>query len=196
MRLSKNVRAISKLSLVILLLISAIIGAFITFVWVEGYYYSLGLHLPEKSTLSITNATFPVQNTFSFNVTILNPSFSPSKANITQIAALTKDGIANITSALPAIPSQIAVGESENFNCQWNWANYTGQEITIAAYTSDGSGATFQVRTPFVGLAISDIGLDRFEMNKIAPFNITIQNSQASAIAVNVTEIVIANTLL
>ncbi len=189
MRLNQNVKAISKLSLITLLSISAIIGAFITYVWVEGYYYSLDLRLPEKTTLSITNSTFPLQSTFSFNVTVLNPSYSPSTASITQIATLTKDGVANVTSTEPVLPSPLSRGESKTFTCQWNWANYTGQEIIILAFTSDGTGVTTQAKTPFVGLSITSMDIDRFEMTKIAPLNVTIQNSGASATKVNVTEI-------
>ena len=193
MGLRQNIGAISKLALVLLLLISAIVGAFFTYLWVEGYYYSLDLQVPEKTSITITNATFPVRSTFSFNVTILNPSFSPSRANLTQIAALTRDGVANITLAEPLLPSQLSRGESKTFNCEWNWANYTGQNITIVAFTSDGTGATFQVRTPLVKLEITNMSLDRFEMTEIAPFNITIQNSELSATKVNVTEIRVAS---
>jgi len=92
MKFTQNIKAISKLSLIILLLISFVIGAFLSYLWVMGYVTELGIRVPEKTTVAITNVSFTPQNTSFFNVTLLNPSYSPSEANIIGIVPLTGDG--------------------------------------------------------------------------------------------------------
>lgn len=191
MRFRQNLGAISKLTLIFLLLVATIAGAFLSYLWVEGYYFSLGLRNPEKNSIAITNASFPIQNTSFFNVTVLNPSFSASEAKVTQIRTLTKDGVANNVALVePKLPYQILRSKSENFRCDWNWANYTGEDVTIMALTAEGTGAVFLAKAPLVNLTITNVRFaPRFEKINMTHFNMTIQNSELSATNVNITEI-------
>ena len=51
MNFTKNAKAISKLLLVLLLLMAAIVGAILSYLWVMGYYLSLEQVLPEGITV-------------------------------------------------------------------------------------------------------------------------------------------------
>jgi len=199
MRLTQNPKAISGLSLILLMLASAIVGALLSYMWAVGYYENLRIRAPEKSDVTITDATFPPQDTSFFNVTIFNPSYSPLDANITQIAALTEDGILhNITTVYPQLPYLLPKATRDfpglqTFECGWDWANYTGEKVGIVAFLAEGSGPTFEKETPFVDLRITDV---RFNSTKSAThFNITAQNfvsSTARNVTVDITGISVA----
>jgi len=86
----RNKKGISTLSLIILLLVSGIIGAILSYLWTVGYYVEIGLTIPEGvATIAITNVTFPIENSNYFDVTVLNPSYSYAEAKITSIALVT-----------------------------------------------------------------------------------------------------------
>ena|GEM_PF-374046 len=197
MKLTRNIKAISRLALILLLLIFTTFGALISYLWVVGYYESLYIQIPETPTIAITNATFSSQNTTFFNVTFLNPTFSASEepAEITGVTVSTRDGVShNLTAVDPSLPLQLFRGESKTFRCIWNWANYTGQNITIHASLAEGSGANFQSETPLVDLNIADVFFN--STISINHFNMTVKNSEDSATYVNLTRIdVIAGTV-
>jgi len=188
--LIRSVRALSRLSLTLLLLVAMIIGALLSYLWVVGYYVSLGIRVPETATITITNATFPMQNTTFFNVTLLTPSLSPSDAKVTQIAASTEDGVLhNVAKVDPPLPHQLPKSVSKTFKCLWNWANYTGENIKIIVFITDGSGATFQAKTPLVKLTITDV---RFNSTiSLTHFNMTVRSSKLSETHVNITKITV-----
>jgi hypothetical protein len=187
MKIIKNVKAISTLSLILLLLAAAIIGAILSYMFVMGYYVSLGLKLPPEASVTITNATFPVQNATIFNVTVLNPSLSPSSAIVTQIEAITEGNKVNIANVLyPATPYSMKPGSIENFTCLWNWSNYNDTEVTIHVLLTDGLGATLQVRTPPMKLVANAYFNATAGTNY---FNLTVQNDPSSATYVDVTGI-------
>ena len=196
MRLIQNSKAISGLSLILLMLVSAIVGALLSYMGVVGYYENLKIRTPEKSDVAITNATFLPQDTSFFNVTILNPSYSPSDAVVTRIAASTEDGfIHNVNTTDPALPYTLPKATMDfpglqTFECSWDWVNYTGEEVGIIAFLAEGSGPTLETETPFVDLRITDV---RFNPTISAThFNVTAQNYVSSAtcnITVDITEI-------
>ncbi|MCW4051723.1 MAG: hypothetical protein NWE78_00765, partial [Candidatus Bathyarchaeota archaeon] len=99
----RNVKGLSKLSLLILLFASALFGAVLSYLWTEGYYIETGRKVPEDViTVTITNVTFPIGNSTYFNVTVLNPSFSKADAYITGIALIaTIHGIETVDSIQP-----------------------------------------------------------------------------------------------
>ena len=180
----------------LLILASAIVGALLSYMWVVGYYENLNIRTPEESDVTITNATFLPRDTSLFNVTIFNPSYSPLDAVITRIAASTDDGlIHNVNTTDPALPYTLSKATRDfpglqTFECSWNWANYTGEEVGIVAFVADGSGPTLQAETPFIDLRITDV---RFNSTISAThFNVTAQNHMSSATCnatVDVTEI-------
>jgi len=93
MRLIRNMHAIGRLSLILLLLIAFTVGAFLSYLWEIGYIMRLGISVPEKPTVDITNTLFPYQDTSFFNVTIQCPTSYESEetAKITQIVVLTNN---------------------------------------------------------------------------------------------------------
>jgi len=198
MNFTRNVKAISKLLIILLLLMATIIGAILSYLWVMGYYVSLEQVFPEDITVNITDYAFDYQNTSFFNVTIQCPTSYKSKepANITQITVSTEDG--NLHDRIdtdPPLPYKFQhKGEKETFKCVWNWANYTGETLRIIAFVADGSGPTFEVETPLVKLGITDI---RFNSTiSVTHFNMTVQNSASSVTHVNITEITVATETL
>ena len=194
MKFTRNVKAISKLLLILLLLMATITGAILSYLWVMGYFITLESVIPEKTTVSIANVTFNPQNTSYFFVTLLNPSYSPTEANVTEIVASTGKDIHNITEVHPLLPYRLLKGEEETFECLWNWANYTGENIKIIAFIEDGSGPTFETEPPLVDLKITDVLFN--STISVTYFNMTVQNSASSVTYVNITEITVATETL
>jgi len=172
----KSTRAMSKLSLLILLLTSGTIGAVLSYLWTVGYFTEMGYRVPEGvTTITITNVTFPIENADYFNVTVMNPTYSKANASITSIALITPtDDVKMVDSVEPSIPYPLAKGETVTFKCNSNWGEYTGQHVTVAVFVEDGSGATTSYHTQLVKLEIAE-----FSHNTsitISQFNITVQN--------------------
>jgi hypothetical protein len=171
-----------------ILVAAFIIGAFLSYVWVLGYYASLELNLPEKPVISVHSFLTSVENPTFFNITVLNPSLSPEEIKIFGIYVITEDGISHkITLTSPNIPSggyTIKVGESEVFTCFWNWINYTGQRISIAVLAENGSGGTLSAMLPLIEARITDFLLDP-ELGNM--FNITVMNSEESVANIKLT---------
>ena len=141
----RNPRAISRLSLILLLLIAAITGALLSYMGVMSHYYLV----PEETSITITDVTFSTQNTTAFSVALLNPSYSPSDATVREIAVITSNNIVyfiNITH--PSLPHKIMAGKTETFTCLWDWSGYAREKIKVVVFIDEGSGATFQVETP------------------------------------------------
>jgi len=194
MKFIRDLKAISKLLLILLLLLAMIVGAILSYIWVMGYFITLESVIPEKTTVSISNVTFFPQNTSYFSVTLLNPSYSPKEAQVTEIVASTGEEIHNITEVSPLLPYRLKKGEEETFECKWTWANYTGETAKIIAFIADGSGPTFETETPLVELKVTDI---RFNSSLgVTHFNMTVHNSASSVTHVNITDIEVAEERL
>jgi len=193
LKLIKNVKALSKLSIIILIITSLIVGALLSYLWVMGYYLTLGLQVPKDPALSIWNVEFTNQSTRYFNVTFFNPSYSKD-ATVTKIAVKTEDNrLHNVTLPPPGtlyIPRASHIFDGKmTFNCTWDWANYTGQNLGVIAFVDNGSGPTYETETPFVGLTITEA---RFDPSiSVTHFNLTVQNSQDSATYVNISQIIL-----
>ncbi len=187
MNFTRNVKGISSFLLVLLLLAALIVGAVLSYLWVIGYYINLGLRLPEKPALSITNVTFNPQNTSYLTVTVLNPSYSPD-AIITGIAALTEDGVVHpVTETIPTFPYGLPTAEETSFEGVWNWANYTGEILRMVVFAKEGSGPIFEASTPLVDLKIKDLTFN--STISVTNFNVTVQNNAQSVTYVNITEV-------
>ena len=187
MRLLQGLRGISKLMLIILLLLAFIVGATLSYIWTMGYYASPEFQLPEKADITIEDVDFSAKDTTFFDVTILNPSYSPSSVEIRQIVVLTDDDIYTVEVS-PALPFTLETGGFQTFRGLWNWANYTGQTIKVLAYVADGSGANVEVKTPYVELIVEAYLNSSIS---IRHFNVTTQNAEASVTHVNITELTI-----
>ena len=180
MRLIHNVKGISKLIFILLLLISFIVGALFSYVWTLGYYGPWETHLPGNSNLTIENVEFDVGDATSFNVTVLNPSYSPSNVRIEQFLISTVSGILiGADDTVPSLPYELSPGNSRTFNVYLNWGSYAGQTINLIVLISDGSGATFQLKAPSFGnLAI--VSVDFYPELTISSFNVTVASAQST----------------
>lgn len=190
MRLIQNTIGISKLILILLLLISAIVGGVLSYMWTEGYYQSIGFRILETATVTITNVAFDSQDPTFFNVTILNPAISPSSASVAQVIASTENGVLhNIEEVHPSLPYNLQISESKTFKCIWNWTDYTGQDITVHAFVADGTGSNLEKKAPLVKLTITDVVFN--STISLTQFNVTVRNSASSATDVDVAGITV-----
>ena len=171
----------SKIMLAAILIASFTAGAFLSYLWVVGYYVSLEINVPDKPAICIQNFTVLAENPSFFNITVLNPSFSPREARILGVQVLTGDGALHQVSQInPEISGggyRLDVGSSETFVCSWKWASYAGQQITVMVLVEEGSGATFITRLPFVGVDIIDITLNP---ERGSTFSLIIRNFEDS----------------
>jgi len=183
MRLIHDVKGISKLILILLLLVSFILGALLSYIWTMAGYY----HLPSHANVTIENLEFYAENATFFNVTLLNPSYSLSTVKIEQIMVSTNDGLLyNVINTLPSLPSDLAPSDSQTFKAYWNWANYTGQTVNVIAFVKEGSGPTFKKITPFMNLTIASVNFD--PAVSTTNFTVTVQ-STGSQTFMNITRI-------
>jgi len=172
---------INKLFFAIALIAAFTAGALLSYIWVVGYYVSLELKAPKKPAISIYDFTVSVEDPTFFNISILNPSFSPNRVEILGIHVLTGDNIVHkITSTDPKISSEgytLDIGASETFRCSWNWTKYTGQSITIIVLVKDGSGGALNIKLPLIEIKITSL---EFNPEEGSQFNVTIENSNRS----------------
>lgn len=190
----KNVKGLSKLSLLILLFASALLGAVLSYLWTEAYYIETGRKVPEDViTVTVTNVTFPIDNSIYFNVTVLNPSFSKADAYITGIALITTiNGIEAVNSIqpddiFPSIPYLLSKGEAETFKCNRAWGDLAGDNINVAIFLESESGAIFSYTISKVALEFVRTEFD--VATTVKRFNVTVRNSVDSLIPLNVSEI-------
>lgn len=149
MRLVQNAFGISKFILILLLLISAIVGGVLSYMWTEGYYQSIGFQIPETATVTITNVNFDSQDLTFFDLALLNPSFSPSSVSVAQIMVSTEDGVLhNVEDVDPSLPYELQISESKTFKCIWNLTDYTGKDIKVHVFVADGPGTNLETTVP------------------------------------------------
>jgi hypothetical protein len=163
---------------IISLLIALIVGATLSYVWTMGYYASPEFRLPEKGNITIENVVFPPQNTTVFNVTVLNPSYSQSNMEISQIVVLTNDGILHEI-RVQGLPYLLEVGRSRTFSGFWNWAGYIGQTAKVFVFVTEGSGANALTEVP----PYAKLTMDAYFNSSVSVrlFNVTVQNVKTSA---------------
>ena len=189
-QLGKNKKALSSLALILLLLISAIIGGLISYVWVMGYYISLKQKIP-GDTVAITHLSFNPQNAFAFNVTLLNPSYSPSNSiEVSEIGyqGQNENTLHPVLSSTPTLPFNLSRGTSQTVTCTGNLTSYVNQKLAVSAFVvGNGSGSTNFMTIPYTQLLIRKIGFN--STIGVRNFTITLQNAPLSATNLNVTTI-------
>jgi len=190
----RNVKGISKLSMLILLLTSGIVGAVFSYMWTVGYYVDKEWRLPENVvTVTIMNVTFPSQNCTYFNVNVLNPSSSEAAANITNISMIAETNgnrtVYDISKASiePSIPYILERGKDVTFKCYRNWGEFANQTVYVGIHLKEGSGATEDYDTRPVKLEIIRTEFDTTVT--IERFNMTVRNSAGSISPLNVSQI-------
>ncbi len=161
-----------------------------------GFYVSLEFKLPSRPDIAIESVEFSDQDTSFFNVTVLNPSYSPDSTNIARIAVRTTDDnrIHEINNTSPLLPYLLKPGDSQRFKCNWNWANYTGirlpyteAPVEVLVFKEDKTGEIFEKRKPYVLFLISKTDFN--STVSLNHFNLTIENMESSETYVNVTSI-------
>lgn len=183
----RKVKAISRLWLVILMLISFTLGTFISYLWVMGSYYNM----PENTTLLIvTDAKFSVNNSRYFNVTILNPSNSISDINITAIR-LSIEGnneTYDVTKAQPSLPYLMRRGSEQTFKCVKNWGEFAGKTVRIEPVALNASTKSYSYKTPTVKLSVHP-SFDPSE--SVRYFRLTVKSSQESEINLTISDMML-----
>ncbi len=188
MKFTKNAKAVSKIVFILLLILFMVISSIFTYLIVAGYYLSLGTGVPENTTLSITDVTFDTNTPGTFDVTVLNPTYSPTYANITQIYVITPDdSIYAIDEAEPALPMLVNKGKEQTFTCTWNWADYSDESIKVVVIVEDGSGSVYQTDVAPVKMTISPV----FTVADTQHFNVTINNLEGSALDLTVNKVTV-----
>ncbi|MGA3191383.1 MAG: hypothetical protein ABSD73_02590 [Candidatus Bathyarchaeia archaeon] len=183
--MKKEVKAISTLFAILLILLAAIIGALIAYTWTIAPFY----REPENTLdLIVTGANFPVNDANHFNVTVLNPSHSIADANITTIY-VTAGGFnaTSITSSQPALPLIVARGTSQTVTCSLAWGSLAGSLIAVHVLTANDTEAALLVQTQQVSLGVDA----SFDASKSAEyFNMTVTN-QPSAINLTLSDVLL-----
>jgi hypothetical protein len=199
MQFIHDVKGISRLLLIFLLLVAFALGALISYVWTMGFYAPFEFSLPSQPTIVIQNAAFNPQDASFVNVTVLNPSYSPSEATILLIEARTLDDSLlhtfDVTS--PATPYVLGMGKTQTFTCYWNWANYTGiglpptagKNVEIRVLSENDIGEYATVAKPFVSLSITNASFN--STISTSSFDVTVQNLETSETYVNITSITV-----
>lgn len=192
MHTTKQVKAVSTLVLILLILCFTIFGALVSYLWVIGSFY----FEPEGTvTLTITDASFPVKHADYFNFTIMNPAHSVSNANITEIYFVPENEttVQNVNDTYPILPIQLARGTSQNIKCFTDWGPYAGQSITIGVVATGASGATKTVATEFV-----KVGLNAYFDPAVSSrqFRLSVENDANSAINLTLAKVTLNGMLV
>jgi hypothetical protein len=126
-----------------------------------------------------------------FYITVINPSNSPSKTNITEVYFTVKGNsqVYNVTDTYPdSLPITLEKATNKTIKCLSNWGNFAGNTITVHVSALNASGAVASVTTSFVKLGL------QVQFNATAScrkFNVTITNNAESAINLTLTKLYI-----
>jgi hypothetical protein len=187
-RVTKNAKAVSKIVFILLLILFMVISSIFTYLIVAGYYLNLGTGVPETTTLSIKEVSFDTGKPGTFDLTVLNPTYSPTSANITQIYVITEDDtIYTIATTSPTLPSIVAKGKEATFSCTWNWADYSDELVKVVVIVADGSGSVYETEVAPVKMTISPL----FSVADTKHFNITLNNLEGSALDLTVNKVTV-----
>ncbi len=173
-------------TLALLFAACAILSSFLTYLVVSGYWYETGITIPGLPTLAITEVRFPLDNTSYFELTVMNPSYSFKAVRLENVCVVTPDGHFHVIEDVrPSLPMSLGAGESVNFTCMWDWANYTGAELMVLVLIRNGSGASYYARPPAVKLILKAF----FNASSPFWFLLNVTNSPGSPTAVNITAV-------
>ncbi|MGQ9743407.1 MAG: hypothetical protein ACUVQW_02210 [Candidatus Bathycorpusculaceae bacterium] len=183
--MNMNKKAISTLTLIILILCSTIFGAIISYLWVMSNYYME----PENMVdLVIIGVDFPVNHADYFYVTVMNPTHSSSSTNITDIYFTVEgnDTKYNVGGTFPELPIPIDRGTTKTIKCNRNWGDFAGNTITVHVLAINASGASYSYKTEFVKLYVETF----FNATEsVEYFNLTVRNDAQSKINLTLTKV-------
>ena len=187
MKLAQNLKGISKLAFLLFLAVFFLLGTIVSYIWTMGFYAPGEFNLPSRPNIVIEKVQFFANNATFFNVTVLNPSYSPSNVTIEKIKVETSDGRFYDT-VTPGLPVQIARNSLRTFRSFWNLGNYTGQTVRVHVLSSEGLGSNLKAMTPFMNFTVISVNFDPSVSAR--HFNITVQNGGSSTF-VNITKILV-----
>jgi hypothetical protein len=185
-------KAVSTLTLIILMLCAAVFGAFMSYILVIANFY---LEPENTAELVITEVNFPVDHADYFDVTVMNPSHSPSGTNITKIyfTAEGEEDIHYVRITDLELPIFLERGTSKTIRCFENWGQFAGKTITVHVSATNASGAVRSIETEFVKLEIETY-FNATESCK--NFNVTVKNNAQSAINLTLTKVYFSDALV
>jgi hypothetical protein len=181
-----NKKAVSTIILIILLLCSFVVGALLSYMWVLSSFY---LEPENITSLAITDVDFSADHADYFYITVMNPSNSPSKTNITEIYFTVKgeNKTYQVDDTSPeTLPITLERAASKTIKCLREWGEFAGNTITVHVSALDASGAVISVDTSLVTLTL------KTEFNatvSCSQFNVTVTNSAKSAINLTLTNL-------
>ncbi|MEM2117741.1 MAG: hypothetical protein QW386_01825 [Candidatus Bathyarchaeia archaeon] len=160
-------KALSTIIVILLLILSAILGGIISYMFTIPQFTDL----PEGTTLTITDVYFDKNNAAWFKVGVLNPSYSPSNATITRITVSLKgqSTLYDVIEAEPSIQEGISVqkGQLMNIICSkvridsenMTWGRFAGEHggetVVVSVFSSDAPAANKEKQLPFVKLSVT-----------------------------------------
>lgn len=200
MHINANTKGLSTLTVILIVIISAIIGGIISYTFTIAYYTKI----PEETAIAITGVYIDKENVRSFKVNILNPSYSPTNATISRIAVSLKGEtqLYDVVETEPSIGNGLTIprGVSLNITClkirkdSSNItfgdfvSNFAGKIFIVHVFSPDSSAANMEATLPFVKLDITADFNSRISFRK---FNITLTNNPNSEVNLTVTNIMV-----
>jgi archaellum component FlaF (FlaF/FlaG flagellin family) len=203
MNVQTNVKAISTLIVILLMIIAAITGGIVSYAFTIAYYNKM----PQRTALTITNVYINKENVNSFIINVLNPSYSPADAKISRIAISLKDEtqLYDVVETEPSIGNgiNVPIGESVNITClkiKKDNANVTlgeligsfgfaGKTIVMHVFSSyPVAAANMEAQVPYVKLNIVETFDSKFSFKK---FNVTLTNDPQSEVNITISDILI-----
>ncbi len=199
-------KAVSTLVLILLIVISAIIGGLISYMFTIAAF----IEVPKGTALTIAGVYLDRENASSFKISVLNPSYSDTNATITRIAISVeaRSQLYDISETDPTIENGISIPrgtllnitclkvQKDEINVPWGQiaGEFAGQTITIHVFSSDATAANMEATLPFVKLYVTETDFD--STFSFRTFNITIMNNVDSEINLTINGMVIySNTL-
>lgn len=202
MNVRSDVKAVSNLLIIILMITSAIVGGIFSYAFTIAYY----TRKPDGTTLVITDVYIDKEDVAQFTIRVLNPSYSPTNATISGIA-ISLEGETLLYEVVETKPSledgiTVPIGELKNITCirirkdnatfrlgeligSHGWA---GKNMIVHVFSPDSVAANTKVTAPYVGLDIVGKFNSKFSFRK---FNITLANSPQSEVDVTISDIII-----
>lgn len=205
MHMHADLKGLSTLMVILLIIIAAIIGGIISYAFTIAAY----VKVPEGTTLVITGFYFDKENATSFKVSVLNPSYSPTEATIYGVALSLKgeNQLFYVAKTEPSIENGVVIpsGESLNITCSGIIKDdttvslgefvgeFAGKAIIVHIFSSDSSASNIETTLPFVKLNIT---ADFNPQVSFKRFNVTLTNDANSEVNLTINAVTVSNIVV
>ncbi|MEM1507971.1 MAG: hypothetical protein QW702_06700 [Candidatus Bathyarchaeia archaeon] len=117
----------------------------------QGYIGKRASLIPIYAVFNVSQIAFNPNNTSFFSITVVNSPKSLIALNVTEaIIRLENGSIIKPSKIIPELPYILEVGSEITFICEWNWAPYSGREITIIINTGQGYNSSLRYVIPLL----------------------------------------------